>query len=121
MNTPWFPEIVYSADEEEVGGFGDAKIPMIVVPEEESMPKMLFMWESNHTGEFEPNELGDPVPIVEMELHQYADMDALKQNMTEADYNKVRLALNLLPLKEAVAKGRKITDSVRANVTKKAL
>ena len=111
-STNWIPEIMYEDDE---GGM-TSKIPFIMVPKEEEMPKMLFMFESRETGEFEPDSNGEPMPIVEMDLHQYADMLALKNGLDVTTYNKVRKCLGLEPLQDAVVAGRKITDNIRKNL-----
>ena len=110
----WIPEIMYEESEE-----GSSHIPFIMVPNEETMPRILFIFESRDTGEFEPNEVGDPVPIFEMDLHQYADMLILKEGLDEATYDKVRACLGLQPIREAVAAGKKITENVRKNVENK--
>ena len=112
MKSNWFPEIMYEDDE---GGM-TSKIPFIMVPKEEHMPKILFMFESRETGEFEPGTDGEPMPIVEMDLHQYADMAALKTGLTVDVYNQVRKCLGLKPLDEAVEAGKKITNNIRKNI-----
>jgi hypothetical protein len=91
-------------------------IPFIMVPHGQVMPKMLFVFESRETGEYEPNQDGDPVPIFEMDLHQYADMQILKQGLDSETYDVVRKCLGLDPLEAAVEKGTKITESVRNNL-----
>ena len=68
-NTNWYPEIMYEED---------SKIPFVPVPEGEQMPGLLFMFESRDTGEFEPDHDGNPLPIIQMDLHQYANMSILK-------------------------------------------
>ena len=108
----WIPEIMY----EEVDEGLSSNIPFIPVPKNEEMPKVIFIFESRETGEYEPNDDGDPVPILEMDLHQYADMLQLKEGLDEETYDKVRKCLGLEPLRSAVAKGRKITENVRKNV-----
>ena len=80
------------------------------------MPKMLFIFESRETGEFEPNNEGDPVPIFEMDLHQYADMSYMKKGLPPNIYDMVRICLGLEPLNVATEKGIKITDSIRKKV-----
>jgi hypothetical protein len=95
----WIPEIMY----EEADDGATSNLPFILVPNGEIMPKILFVFESRDTGEFEPNDQGDPVPIMEMDLHQYAD-------------DKVRDVLGLQPLKQAAAAGSKITENVRKNL-----
>ena len=110
MNTKnWIPEIMYEDDENGMS----SKIPFIMVPQEEVMPKMLFIFESRETGEFEPGEEGEPLPIIEMDLHQYADMAFLKKGLSPDLYDKVRSCLGLEPLNQAQKKGSEITDRIR--------
>tara|TARA_Y100000592_G_C5480043_1_gene324800 strand:- start:1148 stop:1489 length:342 start_codon:yes stop_codon:yes gene_type:complete len=106
----WYPEIMY---EEE------SKIPFVPVPEGCQMPGILFMFESRETGEFEPGTDGEPMPIVEMNLFQYANMALLKDALTGDEYDRVRDVLGLEPLQVASEKGRKLTDNVRSAVEKK--
>jgi hypothetical protein len=112
MNSGWYPEIMY----EEVEGGESSKIPFVMVPEGETMPSLIYVFESRETGEFEPNEDGDAVPILEMDLHQYADMLKLKENLDETAYDKVRNALGLQPLQQAAAAGKKISNNIRKNL-----
>ena len=109
MSNHWIPEIMY----EEADDGMSSNIPFIMVPNGEVMPGMIFIFESRDTGEFEPNEEGNPVPILEMDLHQYADMLTLKNGLDEETYDKVRACLGLQPLREAAVAGKKITDNVR--------
>ena len=111
-NNSWIPEIMYEETEEGLS----SHIPFIMVPVDQEMPKMLFVFESRETGEHEPNQEGDPVPIFEMDLHQYADMLSLKNGLDEVTYNKVRKCLGLEPLRDAAVKGSKITESIRKNL-----
>ena len=108
----WIPEIMYEEGDDGMS----SNIPFIMVPQDEDMPKMIFIFESRETGEFEPNEEGEPVPIIEMGLHQYADMLTLKNGLDVTTYNKVRKCLGLEPLQDAVVAGRKITDNIRKNL-----
>ena len=112
MSDSWIPEIMY----EEADDGMSSNIPFIMVPENEAMPKLVFIFESRETGEYEPNEEGNPVPIMEMDLHQYADMLILKQGLDEETYDKVRKCLGLDPLRQAAAAGSKITDKIRKNL-----
>lgn len=113
----WIPEIMYEDANQEDGL--TSHIPFIPVPEYESMPEFLFVFESRETGEFEPGPDGEDLPVTEMDLHQYADMAILKEKLSAQAYDVVRQALGLEPLKTAVEKGKKITDSVRNNLNKK--
>jgi len=103
----WIPEIMY---EEE------STLPHIQVPAGETMPGMLFVFSAIETGEFEPDEDGNPLPILEMDLHQYADMVTLKNKLDPSAYDVVRVALGLEPLSVAQEKGRQITQNIRNNV-----
>ena len=98
----WVPEIMYE-DNGETGM--TSSIPFIPVPQEEEMPPILFIFESRETGEFEPGSEGEPLPVTEMDLHQYADMAVLKESLDDKTFDKVRVALGLEPLKKAAAKG----------------
>lgn len=114
-NQSWVPEITY---EEAEGGLS-SNIPFIAVPPTQLMPKFLFIFESRETGEFEPGLEGEMLPIVEMDLHQYADMSALKEGLTPDVYDQVRTCLGLEPLAVASEKGARITDAVRKNILEK--
>ena len=109
----WIPEIMYEESEE-----GSSHIPFIMVPEEEVMPRLLFIFESRQTGEFEPGSEGEEVPVFEWDLHQYADMAVLKEKLNQFTYDQVRNALGLEPLAIAAEKGAKIGDKVRQNLAK---
>ena len=67
-------------------------------------------------GEVEPDENGEELPIVEMDLHQYADMNVLKEGLDTSVYDKIRQCLGLKPMSEAVSKGREISQKVRENL-----
>tara|TARA_Y100000310_G_scaffold70314_1_gene65944 strand:- start:18507 stop:18848 length:342 start_codon:yes stop_codon:yes gene_type:complete len=111
MPNNWIPEIMYEEDE---GGVSTA-IPFIMVPESQDMPNLLYIFESRETGEFEPGLEGEDVPVVQWDLHQYADMVVLKDGLDPDTYDIVRAALNLEPMIDAVKKGKQITDSVKKN------
>ena len=89
-----------------------------MVPENEIMPQLIYMFESRATGREEPGLDGNPVPIVEWDLHQYADMAILKENLTLAIYDKVREALGLESMTSAIEKGKKISAKLlQANLS----
>jgi hypothetical protein len=111
----WIPEIMYEESDDGMS----SNIPFIMVPQDQEMPKVVFIFESRETGEYEPNEDGDPVPIMEMDLHQYADMAILKEGLDSSTYDVVRKVLGLQPMKQAVAAGKKITNNVRKNLESK--
>lgn len=109
----WFPELMYEDDDS-----GQAsKIPFIMVPSEEEMPKILFVFESRETGEFEPGSEGEEVPVVQWDLHQYADMAVLKENLDATIFDQVRSALGLEPVKSAAKKGQEITNNIRSKLS----
>ena len=111
----WYPEIMYEEQEDGLS----SKIPFIMVPEDQIMPELLYVFESRDTGEFEPGMTGEPVPILEMDLHQYADMATLKEKLNAEVFDTVMVALGLAPLTEAVSAGKKITDNIRKNLSEK--
>jgi len=115
MNNTWYPEIMYEESEDGVS----SKIPFVLVPEDQKMPEILFIFESRESGEFEPGLDGNPVPILEMDLHQYADMQVLKEGLSLELFDQVRECLGLKPMTEAVAAGQKITNNVRKNIEEK--
>lgn len=109
----WYPEICY----EETDDGLTSKIPFIPVPIGEHMPKVLFVFESRETGEFEPGFDGEDLPVTELDLHQYADMAVLKKNLSIEHYDIVRAALGLETMASASEKGKKITDKIKEKLT----
>ena len=109
----WVPEFCYEEDESGV----TSNIPFVPVPKGEKMPDVIYVFESCQTGEFEPGLEGEEVPVVEMSLHQYADMAVLKERMSPIEYDNVRFTLGLESLKNATIEGRKITDNIRRNIS----
>ena len=108
----WVPEIFYEEDHEGVAG----NLPFIQVPDGKEMPGLLFIFSSTDTGEFEPGLSGEPVPIVDLELHQYANMTYLKDGLDERSYNVIREVLGLEPMRDAVEKGKAVTTNIRKNL-----
>ena len=109
----WIPEIMYEDSEDGL----TSKIPFIMVPKGETMPSLLFMFESRETGEYEPGPDGGQLPIVDMELHQYADMIQLKKGLPPVLYDQVRMCLGLEPLNTATVKGSDITKRIKENLS----
>ena len=109
MSKHWIPEILY----EETDDGLTSKIPFVSVPETEEMPKLLYVFESRDTGEFEPGPDGEELPVSEITLHQYVDMGYLKEKLIPLEYENVRWALGLGPYAEAVKKGQEITHNIR--------
>jgi|TARA_Y100000310_G_scaffold190315_1_gene190245 hypothetical protein len=108
----WIPEILY----EENSDGSSSNIPFVMVPPGEEMPQMLYIFESSETGEFEPDSEGEEMPVMQWDLHQYADMAVLKNRLDVSTYDLVRVALGLDSLADATRKGKTITDKVRENL-----
>jgi hypothetical protein len=111
-NKQWVPEIYYEEDSDGL----TSHIPFIAVPPGEKMPNILFMFGSTETGEEEIGSDGEPLPIVDLDLHQYGNMNILRDNLTTELYDKVRRCLGLEPLADATKKGQKLTQNVRSNI-----
>ena len=109
----WIPEILY--EDAEDGGMS-SHIPFIQVPEGEKMPKMLFVFESRATGDFEPGPNGEELPVTELDLYQYANMNYLKSQMSWVEYDNLRFSLGLEPIKTAAIKGAQITSNIKVAV-----
>lgn len=107
----WRPEIMYENDDGLTGGF-----PFIPVPADEKMPSIVYIFESRETGETEQGHDGELMPVVQMDLHQYADMSVLRSALSPEHFDSVRVALGLEPLADAVRKGEKITQSIQKNL-----
>ena len=106
-NNKWVPEICY----EEMGREGETftgGLPFIDVPDEHNMPGVLFMYELR--------KVEDEDLEKEIILHSYANMLQLKQSLSEEEYDKVRKALGLRPLSEAVTLGQEINEKVKTNI-----
>jgi len=114
-NSTWHPEIMYEESEDGLS----SKIPFVMVPKDQTMPELIYVFESRETGEHEPGLSGEMLPIIEMDLHQYADMKVLKEKLDTETYDNVRGALGLFPLKEAIDKGRQISDKIIKNIEEK--
>ena len=112
MSDSWIPEFCYEEDQEGM----TSNIPFVPVPKDEQMPGFIFVFESRETGEFEPGPEGEELPVTEMTLHQYADMQTLKEKLSPIEFDNVRFALGLEPLAVAAAKGKQITANVRDTV-----
>ena len=105
----WIPEIMYEESDEGIS----SHIPFIMVPSDQEMPQLLYVFESRDTGETEPGAEGEELPVVQWDLHQYADMAVLKEKLTLVEYDNIRFALGLQPIKNAAIEGSRITDNIR--------
>ena len=112
----WVPEIVY--EEYEGTGLTDG-LPFINIPKDKEMPGILFFLGTQETGEFEPDENGDPQPIVEVEVFQFACMKYLESELSPEDYDKVRIALGLESKMAARKKGLKTSAEMVNNIADK--
>ena len=105
----WVPEIVY----EDADDGMSSQLPFIHVPAGQDMPSLLFIFESRETGECEPGLSGEEVPVTELDLYQYANMNTLKKKLSWVEYDNVRFALGLEPMRTAAVKGAKITSNIK--------
>ena len=103
----WVPEILYEED---------SVIPFINVPDGERDPSLLFIFVNRETGEFEPGPRGERLPVMDMQLKQFADLSVLADKLTPAEYDRVRAALGLEPRADAAKKGHQITRNVATRV-----
>ena len=102
MNNKWVPEIMY---EEKPDGFSQG-FPFIEVPEEKLMPSALFICEVRQAED----------DMKDLAMHMFASMTALKEELDEDTYDKVRIALGLEPLKVAIKLGEEINKKVESNL-----
>jgi len=112
----WVPEIVY--EEYEEGGLTNG-LPFITIPDDKEMPGILFFLGTNNTGEYEPDSNGDPQPIVEVEVYQFACMKYLEESLSEEDYDKVRVALGLEAKLDARKKGVALSKKMTQEIIEK--
>jgi|TARA_R110000824_G_scaffold311398_2_gene498552 hypothetical protein len=115
MISNWVPEIYYEEADDDIGL--TSHIPFISPPADEEMPRILFIFESRETGEFEPGQGEEDLPVIQLDLHQYADMAFLKDGLDASTFDKVREALGLQPLTDAAAEGSRITERIRSIVS----
>lgn len=115
VKKPKLPVILY---EEPKPGEPANPIPYVEVAQDDEMPKVLFVSEYKETGEFEVDPESGSVPIVDMLIHKYVDLDFLKLKVDEQTFDKIRVALGMAPLKQAQQQGQKILDKVYVNAEK---
>ena len=108
----WIPEIMYEESEDGL----TSNVPFIQVPTDEIMPGVLFIFESRDTGEFEPGPDGEELPVTDLELHKFCNMNTLKAKLSVEEYDRVRAVLGLEPLKVASQKGTQITHKIREGI-----
>ena len=112
----WVPEIVY--EEYEGSGITDG-LPFINIPNDKEMPGILFFLGTKETGEYEPDAEGEPQPIVEVEVYQFACMKYLEDTLATEDYDKVRCALGLEDKMAARKKGLQTSAEMVNNIADK--
>ena len=110
----WVPEIVY--EEYEDTGLTNG-LPFINIPDGKEMPGILFFLGTSNTGEFEPDSEGEPQPIVEVEVYQFACMKYLEESLNPEDYDKVRVALGLETKMAARKKGAALSKDMINNIS----
>jgi hypothetical protein len=93
-------------------------IPYIEIGLTEEMPRVLFIQEYKETEEKEVDTInGGTNTVVDMIMHQFVDVYYLQKALTPSQYDKVRVALGMLPLKEAKKRGKSILSNVFNNAS----
>lgn len=110
-NSNWIPEILYEEN---------SLIPFIEVPVDEKNPALLFIFINQKTGEHEPGDDGEDLPVYNMDLRQFGDLSLLAEKLSAEDYDKVRAAFGLESRAAAAKKGSEITKKIveKVNGTK---
>ena len=98
MNQRWIPEIFY----EETSDGLTKGLPFVNIPQDKAMPSALFICEVRDAED----------DMKDLAIHMFANMTVLKSQLSEEEYNNVRLALGLEDLDTASKKGQKITDAL---------
>jgi len=109
----WVPEIMYEDYEDASFTSG---LPFITIPDNKEMPDILWMFGTAHTGEYEPGDDGEPEPIVEIDLYQFANMKYLKEGLEEEVYDKVRICLGLDTLNKALSDSKEAVNVIASNI-----
>jgi len=109
---PKIPVIYY---EEQKPGDPVNPIPYIEIGLKEDMPKVLFISEYKETGEFDIDTGVGSVPIVDMIIHKFVDLDHLQKVLKPKQFDKVRVALGMKPLKEAQRQGKPLLKKIEQN------
>lgn len=113
---PKIPILYY---EEPVPGEPANPIPYIEVGLDDDMPKVLFISEYKETGEYEVDTGHGSMPIVDMTIHKYVDLDHLQKLLSPERFDEIRVALGMKPLKTAQQQGQQILDKVYENAEKR--
>lgn len=101
---------------EEVKPGETTSFPFIEVQKNEAMPPSLWVFEYKHTGDVEPGQNGEEVPILDQIPHNYIDLAVLKEKLSTKLFDQVRVALGMLPLQDAKKLGQEKLDKVMAKV-----
>ncbi len=110
---PKIPVILY---EETPAGERQNPIPFIEVEQDDTMPPVLFVFEYKDTGETEPGDQGQDLPVVDQIPHQYVDMKFIQERSSPELFDQLRVVLGMKTLKEAQTEGQKILDKVFTNL-----
>lgn len=92
--------------------------PYIEVDKDDEMPKVLFIQQYKHTGEFEVDPNFGSVAIVDQLMHKFVDLDHLKEVLDPDTHDVVRVALGMKPLQEAQKDGKKVLSKVKKSAAK---
>ena len=114
-NTKWIPNIYYEENKDGITG----GLPFIDVPYGRSMPGCLFICEAKDYKDLS-QETKDNLDLEHLEkeivVHSYANMTILKQKLSPALFDDVRLAIGLQPLQTALLEGAKKTYEIQKNI-----
>lgn len=91
MSNRWMPEIFYEEGGEGLtGGF-----PFMRIPDDKDIPSSLFIGASKKVVE-------EGEEVHELIMQMYVNSEVLKSTLSAEEYDRVRVALGLKPLHEAL-------------------
>lgn len=106
------PEILYEEPQEDQ----KYNFPFVQLARGQEMPRLLYIYESRETDEKQSGPEGESYPVMQWEMHQYADMLVLKEKLSEEVFDLVRVALGLDPMHIALEKSRKNSQNGENNL-----
>ena len=114
-NSKWVPNIYYEENGEGITG----GLPFIDVPYGRSMPGCLFICEAKDYRDLS-QDTKDNLDLEHLEkeivMHSFANMTILKEKLSLALFDEVRMAIGLQPLQTAVLEGAKKTLEIQKNI-----
>lgn len=104
-NHRWIPEIFY---EEKNDGMTQG-LPFVNVPEDKVMPSSVFICGIKDLKEEDEQK--------ELTVYHFINMSYLKDNVDLETLNKVRSALGLMLLDDAIEEGEKLNQKINNNLS----